>query len=160
MESRWESNLAHPPNSAERDGPALSGPIPPMTYFPRIDRWHIPEAALQASFCDIAIPGREGNEGTCLWLGTKDDNQAFLTHVVFLRGHGVRNTPENVEISAELMRDVHDHAMERGVILIGQIHSHGPFYGVNLSPVDHKYGVRAPYFLSVVCPDYGQRERM
>jgi hypothetical protein len=54
------------------------------------------------------------------------------------------------------MRQVHEQAEAVGAILVGQIHSHGRHYGVDLSPTDHAYGIHVPYFLSVVCPDYAQ----
>jgi hypothetical protein len=48
-------------------------------------------------------------------------------------------------------------ARSRDLILVGQIHSHGRLYGVDLSPTDHAYGFRVPSFLSIVAPDYGMR---
>ena len=48
-------------------------------------------------------------------------------------------------------------AIDLGVSLIGQIHSHGPGYGVDLSPTDRMYGVAVPYYLSLVAPDYAVR---
>src|SRR5690348_16213171 len=129
-----------------------------MNYFPQIDRWLIPKSALDESRKEMAQDGRRRNEGTCLWLGTRSDGVARITHVVFLRGPGVQKGPSNVQIDPELMRDVHEKAESVGRILIGQIHSHGHYYGVDFSPTDHRYGVRVPFFLSVVCPDFGQTE--
>jgi hypothetical protein len=59
-------------------------------------------------------------------------------------------------VQPELMRAVHEAAIDAGVILIGQVHSHSADYGVDLSPSDHAYGFQVPYFLSVVWPDYAQ----
>jgi len=129
-----------------------------MNYFPKTNSWVIPEAALKRSKDEMAVDGEQGNEGTCLWLGIKENNVAKLTHVVLLRGDGVRKGPANVEISPELMREVHEKARALHVILIGQIHSHGQYYGVDLSLTDHRYGVQVPYFLSIVYPDYAQTE--
>jgi len=129
-----------------------------MNYFPKINRWLIPQAALNRSREEMAQDGRRGNEGISLWLGTKKRGEARLTRIVFLRGRGIYKSPLNIQIDPELMRQVHEKAEVVGAILIGQIHSHGRHYGVNLSPTDHTYGVRVPYFLSVVCPDYAQTE--
>lgn len=129
-----------------------------MTFFPPTNKWFIPFAALEESRLEMANQGERGNEGTCLWLGTKTDGHAHVSHIVLLRGDGIECHPANVIISPELMSEVHDRAIDLKLVLIGQIHTHSPLYGTDLSPVDHRYGVRAPYFLSVVCPDYGQRD--
>jgi len=129
-----------------------------MTFFPSINKWFIPFAALEESRRDMANQGKKGNEATCLWLGTKSDGQAHISHIVLLRGDGIECRPQNVIISPDLLSDIHDRAIDLELVLIGQIHTHGPFYGTDLSPVDHRYGIRAPYFLSIVCPDYGKRE--
>jgi hypothetical protein len=34
------------------------------------------------------------------------------------------------------------------------VHSHGPGYGLDLSPTDRVYGIRTPHYLSLVAPDY------
>jgi hypothetical protein len=127
-----------------------------MNYFPTIRRWFIPEAAFHLSRQEMAQDGRLGNEGISLWLGTKAHGEARLTHLVFLRGDGVRRSPRNIQIAPELMHQVHDRAVAAGVILIGQIHSHGKDSGVNLSFTDKAYGVHVPHYLSVVCPEYAQ----
>lgn len=129
-----------------------------MNYFPKIHKWVIPGVALKKSRLEMATDGRFGNEGISLWLGTKERGEARLTHLVFLRGDGVRKTPVNIEVAPELMRQIHEKAEALSIILIGQIHSHGGYHGVDLSPTDHLYGVRVPYFLSVVCPDYAQTD--
>lgn len=127
-----------------------------MNFFPKVDKWIIPEATIDQCREEMALDGMRGNEGTCLWLGTKKDNEARLTHIVFLRGHGIRKSPMNIQIEPDLMRQVHEKAEAASAILIGQIHSHSLRYGVGLSPTDHAYGIRVPYFLSVVCPNYAQ----
>jgi hypothetical protein len=129
-----------------------------MNYFPKTNRWLIPEAALVRSREEMALDGRQGNEGTSLWLGTKLRGEARLTHLVFLRGAGIFKSPYNIQVTPELMREVHEKALAIGAILIGQIHSHHRHCGVDLSPTDHAYGIRVPYFLSVVHPEYAQTE--
>jgi len=44
-----------------------------------------------------------------------------------------------------------------GVVLVGQIHSHGELYGTDLSYADRTFGIAVPYFLSLVAPDYALR---
>lgn len=125
-----------------------------MSFFPRIDRWVIPELALSESFREMARDGMQGNEGIVLWLGRRCGDRAEITHLVALRGHGVVKRPELLRIFSALVNDVTDLAIEQGVTLVGHIHSHGTGYGTNLSPTDRKYGIAVPYFLSVVAPHY------
>jgi len=128
-----------------------------MNFFPRIDRWTIPESVLSISFREMAQDGVQGNEGIALWLGHHSGDRAEVTHLVALRGPGLIKKPNLLMISSGLINDVTDLAIERGVTLLGQIHSHGTGYGTNLSPTDRKYGVAVPYFLSVVAPHYAMK---
>lgn len=128
-----------------------------MTYFPSVERWMIPQSAYSSSFAEMARDGARGNEGVALWLGHRENGQADVTHVVALRGSGVVRKPSLLRISDELMNDVTDIAIGLGVSLVGQIHSHGEGYGVDLSVTDRKYGISVPYYLSLVAPDYGTR---
>jgi len=129
-----------------------------MNYFPKTNKWLIPKAALDSSRDEMALDGRYENEGTSLWLGKKENGEARLTHIVFLRGAGIYKSPLNIQVAPELMREVHEKAQAVGAILIGQIHSHSRLCGVDLSQSDHAYGIRVPYFLSIVYPDYAQTE--
>jgi hypothetical protein len=126
-----------------------------MSIYPRISVWHVPSDLLQVAVAEMGRDGEQGNEGTCLWLGTKKDGAANITHTVFLRGSHIRKGSAQIQIAPELMREVHLVAKEFGLVLVGQIHSHGEQYGVDLSYVDHELGFRIPFFLSVVAPDYG-----
>jgi hypothetical protein len=67
--------------------------------------------------------------------------------------------PDLLRISEDLINDVTDLAIGHSVSLVGQIHSHGTGYGINLSPTDRKYGISVPYYLSLVAPHYGTRPR-
>ena len=128
-----------------------------MTYFPRVEKWFIPQQAIALSFEEMARDGSRGNEGIALWLGGRDRGQATVSHVVALRGSGIVRHPDFLSISPDVMNEVTDLAIRLQVVLVGQIHSHGPSYGIDLSPTDRLYGVAIPYFLSVVAPDYGLR---
>jgi proteasome lid subunit RPN8/RPN11 len=128
-----------------------------MNFFPEIDRWRIPQAALSDSFAEMSRDGASGNEGIALWLGDRrDDRLAIVTHIVFLRGLGIRRSPDNITIEPVLLREVHHAARKEGTVLLGQIHSHGPGYGISLSPVDQRCGIAVPDFLSIVAPNYAQ----
>ena len=55
------------------------------------------------------------------------------------------------------MNEVTDIAIDQEAYLIGQIHSHPPGCGVDLSHADKRYGISVPGYLSVVAPDFAQR---
>lgn len=129
-----------------------------MNFFPEIKHWQIPKYAWTESFLEMARDGSVGNEGISLWLGDRqDDGNAVITHLVLLRGPHIEKSPVNITILPQLLREVHQKAREEGVVLLGQIHSHGPLYGVNLSPTDREYGIKVPNYLSVVAPDFAMR---
>ncbi len=127
-----------------------------MNYFPKINRWRLPEGSLKQSIAEMAIDGQKGDEGTCFWLGRRANGEAQVSHLVILRGGGVRKGPLNIQISAELMREMHAQAEALGLTLLGQIHSHSSRCGVDMSASDHAYGVSVPFFMSVICPDFAQ----
>jgi hypothetical protein len=143
--------------TAVRDGLLLCEATLIMNYFPKINRWRLPQDALTLSVEEMATDGRAGNEGTCFWFGKRIKGEADVSHLIFLRGSGVRKSPANVRVSAELMREVHERADSLGLTLLGQIHSHSKWCGVDMSSSDHAYGISVPYFLCVICPDFAQR---
>lgn len=126
-------------------------------YFPMVTRWRLSESVLQASMAEMARDGADGNEGVAMWLGRRSEGCAYVTHVVALRGHGVIKRPAQLVIQESVFAAITEVAIDLGVSLIGQIHSHGPGYGVDLSPTDRMYGVAVPYYLSLVAPDYAMR---
>jgi len=130
-----------------------------MSAYPKVSKWRVPESLLSESLAEMRIDGESGNEGICLWLGVRDEENesAVVSHLIRLRGPGIFKSFAQVQIQAELMREVHEAAKERERILIGQIHSHGTAYGVRLSYVDIRYGISVPYYLSVVAPHYALR---
>ncbi len=125
-----------------------------MTHFPPIDSWRIPEAALTQSLSEMARDGAFGTEGIVLWLGRRHHGTAEVTHLVAPRGPGMEKRPDLLVIKPALMSEVTDVAVELGVVLVGQIHSHGPWHGVDLSITDRRYGVAVPHHLSIVAPNY------
>lgn len=127
------------------------------SFFPRIERWRIPAGVFEASIAEMARDGAEGNEGVAFWLGTREGDEARVTHAVALRGLGVVRLPDHLSLPAAVLNEIADVTIALEVSLLGQIHSHGPGNGVDLSQVDHAKGIRVPWFLSVVAPDYALR---
>jgi len=127
------------------------------SYFPYVARWSIPAAVFEASLAEMARDGARGNEGVAFWLGVREGDEARVTHAVALRGMGVVRLPDHLSLPAAVLNEIADVTIALEVSLLGQIHSHGPGYGVDLSWVDHAQGIRVPWFLSVVAPDYAQR---
>jgi hypothetical protein len=123
--------------------------------FSKTTKWLLPETVLADSLLEMVIDGRRGDEGIVLWLGRDHGETAEITHLVKLRGPLVTKRPDQIHIEAALFNDVADVAIEHNIRLIGQIHSHGPRYSLNLSPTDKTYGLQTPYYLSLVAPDYG-----
>jgi hypothetical protein len=124
------------------------------SYFSEIETWRIPESVIADALAEMAIDGRDGNEGIALFLGQDDDGYAEVTHLVKLRGPGLEKSPAQININAALLNEVTDVAIENKVRLLGQVHSHGPGYGIDLSRTDRVYGIKTPYYLSLVAPDY------
>lgn len=117
--------------------------------------WRVPMVALKVSLAEMAPDGALGREGVALWLGRRAAGIAYVTHVVGLRGAGVVKRTDHLSISAELLDDVTDIAIEHGVYLVGQIHSH-PGAWVDLSDADKLYGIQARGYLSVVAPHFAR----
>jgi hypothetical protein len=122
--------------------------------FSETTKWALPETVLPDSLMEMAIDGQRGNEGIVLWLGRDHGEIAEITHLVKLRGPLVTKLPDHIHIESALFNDVADLAIEHGVRLVGQIHTHGPGYSLDLSPTDRVYGLQTPHYLSLVAPNY------
>lgn len=127
------------------------------TFFPPVEVWHLTEGVLEGSLREMSTDGIRGNEGVVLWLGRRAQRQAEVTHLVGLRGSDVIKRPDLLVISPWLLNEVADVALQLSVSLIGQIHTHGSGYDIDLSRTDRTRGIAVPHFLSVVAPDYGLR---
>jgi len=125
-------------------------------YFAATQLWRIPRAAIQDSLDEMALDGDNGVEGIVFWLGKDAGETAEVTHLVRLRGPLVEKREEFINIHPALFNDVADVAIEHGLRLVGQVHSHGPRYGVDLSPTDRIHGIQVPSYLSLVAPDYAR----
>lgn len=130
-----------------------------MIAFEGPTRWHVPCSAIDRSMTEMAIDGSRGCEGIAMWLGRVDDHTALVTHVAVLRGKGIEKAANYIVIDADLVNELTDMVIDLRVMLLGQIHSHGPFYGTVLSETDRRCGISAPGYLSVVAPDYGMKPK-
>jgi proteasome lid subunit RPN8/RPN11 len=126
-------------------------------YFPRVDRWRLLRLAVEMSLQELALDGRGDREGIVLWLGHRGQGVAEITTLAALHGPSLMREWDVLRIDADLMNRVTDAALQLGLTLVGQIHSHPPGYGVDLSLVDREYGFKVPGYLSVVAPDFGLR---
>jgi len=125
-----------------------------MTYFPPLERWDLPGAALEQAHREFQIDGSQGNEGIMLWLGRREIGVAVITHCVLVRGKLAIKEPDLLQLEPALLNDITIAATTRKIVLLGQIHSH-PGTFVDLSDTDHRYGFKFPDFLSIVAPHYG-----
>jgi len=129
-----------------------------MNFFPAIEKWFFPEFAIHEAFREMARDGHEGREGIAIWLGNRVDSNAKISRIVLLRGPGVIKQPDLLIIEPWLLNELTDVTIDLGVAIIGHIHSHGPYYGTDLSAPDRRYGIVVPYYLSMIAPDYALRE--
>jgi hypothetical protein len=127
-------------------------------YFAITDIWQFPQSAVPSVLSEMAIDGSKGNEGITLFLGVDAGTTTEITHLVRLRGNGITKHPDQITISPALFNEVTDIAIKEKVRLIGQVHSHGPGYCLDLSPTDRRYGIRTPDYLSLVAPNYAMTD--
>jgi proteasome lid subunit RPN8/RPN11 len=99
--------------------------------------------------------GANGNEGIVFWLGKHLGDVAIITHVLTLDERWLWKTPNFLQVSTDGMSALADEAERHEVVLVGQIHSHPGNY-VDLSMADRRFGISAPYYLSVVAPHFAQ----
>jgi hypothetical protein len=126
------------------------------SYSSQTQFWRLPKAAIEDSLDEMARDGASGNEGIVLWLGKDNGEIADITHLIRLRGPLVEKRKNYISIHPALFNDVADIAIEHGIRLVGQVHSHGPGHDVDLSPTDRIHGIQFPSYLSLVAPDYAR----
>jgi len=127
-----------------------------MSLYEEITSWSMPANVLPESIRLMAPDGKKGNEGIVMWLGQIQAGAATVTHLVAFEDNLLCKRPDYLQIPSAVMNAVADVSEKMGVSLIGQIHSH-PGNFVDLSIADRRYGISAPYYLSVVAPYYAQR---
>jgi hypothetical protein len=127
--------------------------------YPRVARWRLPASALDDMYRELEEYGRQGCEGIVLWVGRRQqDGVAEVTHLLLLRGHDIVRGPEQIRIAPALMNLVTDVVGGLEGVLVGQVHSHAPWCGTDLSYTDRRYGIAVPDYLSAVAPDFGFRK--
>jgi hypothetical protein len=122
-------------------------------------RWTVPNDLLESSLAIMKPSGAQGNEGLALWFGTCNQRHVQVTHAVEVSGPGFRSRPLYLSLSLATMSSLTSLAAELGVYLVGQIHSH-PGQLLDLSELDEVRGIRAPDYLSAVCPHYAQQPQV
>jgi proteasome lid subunit RPN8/RPN11 len=132
-------------------------PVDTIEY-PPVARWRMPASALDDMYKELAEDGRQGREGIVLWVGRRQqDGIADVTHLLLLRGPNVSRGPDQIRIAPAVMNLVTDVVGAVNGVLVGQIHSHAPWCGTDLSYTDRRYGIAVPDYLSAVAPDFGLR---
>lgn len=127
-----------------------------MSLYEEITSWKMPGNVLSESIRLMSPDGRKGNEGIVMWLGRIQAGIGTVTHLVAFEDNLLCKRPDYLQIPSAVMNAVADISEKMGVVLIGQIHSH-PGNFVDLSMADRRYGISAPYYLSVVAPYYAQK---
>ena len=120
--------------------------------------WLLPEDLLNKSIEIMRSHGALGNEGLALWLGKANGTVIQITHLVEVTGPGFKTSPLYMGLSMRAMAKLTDLADQLDRYLAGQIHSH-PGTFIELSELDKAHGIRAPNYLSVVCPHYAQHPK-
>src|SRR5437588_7886441 len=116
-------------------------------YFQPIKTWAMSEFALAYSLREMASDGARGVEGIVLWLGRRADGRADVVQLVALRGSGVIKQPDFLRVEPWLLNEVADLSLHLGLILIGQIHSHGMGYSPDLCTLERVGDIGIPYSL-------------
>lgn len=130
-----------------------------MTPYPPIERWLVPQAALDATLEAVVPASRRGNESGSFLLGHRE--QAARTSVVVLpRGRGVEETPWCWKVGAEVYGQISSWAKPRGLALLAILHTHLAGVPARLSRADRTRSVRAPGVLAVVIGDGGEERNL
>jgi hypothetical protein len=126
-----------------------------MTPYPPIERWLVPQAALDATLEAVVPASRRGNESGSFLLGRRE--QVARTSVVVVpRGLGVEETPWYWKVGGEVFGQISSWAKPRGLALLAVLHTHLADVPARLSRADRTRSVRAPGVLAVVIGHGGQ----
>lgn len=128
-----------------------------MGPYPPIERWLVPQAALEATLDAVASASRRGNESGSFLLGRRD-SEAIVSAVVLPRGRGVEETPWYWRVGADVFGRISAWAKPHGLSLLAILHTHLDDVPARLSIADRTRSVRAPGVLAVVIGE-GGRER-
>ncbi len=119
-----------------------------------IDRWSIPQGAVDVTLQGLRIAGASGNEGGALWLGERGSTARVLV-VALPRGPGVVERPGIWQMSTGVYAQVGVWAATQSVVLLALVHSHRSTRANYLSELDKFASVHVPDFLSIVVGGFG-----
>jgi hypothetical protein len=127
-----------------------------MGPYPPIERWLVPQAALDATLEAVVPASRRGNESGSFLLGRRE-HAARTSVVVLPRGRGVEETPWYWKVGAKVYGQISSWAKPRGLALLAILHTHLADVPARLSRADHTRSVRAPGVLAVVIGHGGEQ---
>lgn len=130
-----------------------------MTPYPPIERWLVPQAALDATLDAVVPASRRGNESGSFLLGQRG-REARISVVVLPRGRGVCETPWYWQVGAEVYGQISSWAKPRGLSLLAVLHTHLEDIPPRLSRADRTRSVRAPGVLAVVMGRGGEERNV
>jgi proteasome lid subunit RPN8/RPN11 len=130
-----------------------------MTPYPPIERWLVPEAALDETLEAVVPASFLGNESGSFLLGRRE-RTARMTVVVLPRGRGVEETPWYWRVGAEVYGQISSWAKPRGLSLLAILHTHLHGVPARLSRADRTRSVRAPGVLAVVIGGGGEERNL
>lgn len=120
-----------------------------MTPYPPIERWLVPQAALDATLAAVVPASRLGNESGSFLLGRREKTTR-IGGVIMPQGRGVEETPWYWKVGAEVYGQISSWAKPRGLSLLAIVHTHLDDIPPRLSWADRTRSVRAPGILAVV----------
>jgi len=130
-----------------------------MGPYPPIERWLVPQAALDATVDAVVSASRRGNESGSFLLGHRE-TQALISAVVLPRGRGVEETPWYWRVGADVFGRVSSWAKPRGLSLLAILHTHLDDVPARLSIADRTRSVRVPGVLAVVIGEGGSERNV
>jgi proteasome lid subunit RPN8/RPN11 len=120
-----------------------------MNPYPPIERWLVPQAALDATVEAVVEASRRGNESGSFLLGHREQT-ARASVVVLPRGRGVEETPWYWKVGAEVFGQISSWAKPRDLTLLAILHTHLAGAPARLSHADRTRSVRTPGVLAIV----------
>lgn len=120
--------------------------------YTQVTAWAIRRSVLEQTIAALQEDGKRGREGIVFWIGTRQNGRAEIRAAIVPAGPGVVKRPDFLRVSDRVMAAISELLDPPHSVLVGQIHTHR--LGVRHSPVDDKYIIDTPGYLSVVVDRY------